>query len=219
MLERYKTMYSSDYMTRGESTHSTLSDCSFVHIAVLLITSFICLQIRNPALGVQLLNRRSTPNQPVKFRNLDLDTTDMMPSVQTDRSSSVAGRTTERADDWPRNSQSDVTLDPHNQSKLVFNETLLLPMNDEMTITLLPAIICLALLMLVGSVGNSLSVYIFGWKLKRTTQNCLFMWLGVFDMVSCLIGIPSEIVDMAQYFLYENAVACKVSAVVRRFAC
>ena len=97
-----------------------------------------------------------------------------------------------------------------NQSETLYNRTLLIQLNNEMRICLIPAIIYLVVLMLVGSVGNLLVVYIFGWRLKSTTQNCLFMWLGVFDVISCVIGIPSEIVDISQYFLYEDAIACKV---------
>ncbi|XP_076439564.1 neuromedin-U receptor 1-like [Babylonia areolata] len=93
---------------------------------------------------------------------------------------------------------------------MTYNRTLLVELNDEVVLVLLPAILCLAALMLVGSVGNFLTIYIFGWKLKPTTQNCLFMWLGVFDIISCLVGIPSEIVDMRRYYLYEDVIACKV---------
>ncbi|KAK7091802.1 hypothetical protein V1264_009438 [Littorina saxatilis] len=92
----------------------------------------------------------------------------------------------------------------------MYNRTVLWQLNNEMSMTLLPAVIYLVILMLVGAVGNFLVVYIFGWKLKGSTQNCLFMWLGVFDIISCVIGMPSEIVDISHYYLYENAVACKV---------
>ena len=107
-------------------------------------------------------------------------------------------------------SQSMDVLPTANQSETLYNRTLLIQLNNEMRICLIPAIIYLVVLMLVGSVGNLLVIYIFGWRLKSTTQNCLFMWLGVFDVISCVIGIPSEIVDISQYFLYEDAIACKV---------
>ena len=101
-------------------------------------------------------------------------------------------------------------LSTGNQSETLYNRTLLVQLNNEMVIQLIPAIIYLVVLMIVGAVGNLLVIYIFGWKLKSTTQNFLFLWLGVFDIISCVIGIPSEIVDISQYFLYEDAVACKV---------
>jgi hypothetical protein len=91
-----------------------------------------------------------------------------------------------------------------------YNRTLLQTLNDEVVIELLPAVAYLALLMVTGFVGNIFVIYIFGWKLRYTTQNFLFVWMAVFDVISCSVGMPSEIVDIRLYFLYENEVACKV---------
>ncbi|KAK7478658.1 hypothetical protein BaRGS_00030121 [Batillaria attramentaria] len=95
------------------------------------------------------------------------------------------------------------------QSELHYNHTLLRELNDRMLVNLRPAVAYLGILMLVGAVGNSLSLYIFGRRLKSTTQNMLFLWLAVFDLLSCLVGIPSEIVDIRHYYFYESAMACK----------
>ncbi|KAL8569241.1 hypothetical protein ACOMHN_047928 [Nucella lapillus] len=102
-------------------------------------------------------------------------------------------------------------IQPANLSiAMPYNRTLLADLNDEMALTLLPAMVYLLVLMLVGTVGNFLTIYTFGFRLKPTTQNCLFMWLGVIDMVCCVIGMPSEMVDIRRYFFYEDVIACKI---------
>lgn len=98
------------------------------------------------------------------------------------------------------------------QSTSVYNvnKTLLEQLNDEIFVELIPAVVYLVLLMVVGTVGNVSVIYIFSVKLKTTPQTFLFVWLAVFDVISCVIGMPSEIADIRLYFFFENALACKL---------
>lgn len=83
-------------------------------------------------------------------------------------------------------------------------------MNDDKFMSQITAVVFLVVLMVIGTVGNLLVIYIFGWKIKTTTQNYFFVWLAVFDLISCVVGIPSEIIDIRNYYLYDSDIACKV---------
>ncbi|CAL1542912.1 unnamed protein product [Lymnaea stagnalis] len=82
-------------------------------------------------------------------------------------------------------------------------------LNDEKAVTLIPAMAFFGLLMVVGMVGNSLVVYIFCAKLRSGTQNMLIVALAIFDLMTCAITIPSDIVDLRFFFTYQSQAACK----------
>lgn len=83
-------------------------------------------------------------------------------------------------------------------------------LNEAMFVRLAPAVAFLALLMAVGVVGNLAICYIFGFKLGSNTQNFLLLSIGVFDLLSCTLGIPAEILDIRHYFLFESVELCKI---------
>lgn len=82
--------------------------------------------------------------------------------------------------------------------------------NDEIALTLLPAMLVLAILMVVGICGNSLVVYVFCFKMKSGTQNVLIVCLAVFDLLSCTLSIPNEITDMRYFYTFPSEAACKI---------
>ncbi|XP_076456392.1 uncharacterized protein LOC143290763 [Babylonia areolata] len=92
-------------------------------------------------------------------------------------------------------------INVHVHVKECINVTQVSLTNRKKVAALLPVFLWLGSLMLVGLVGNSLSIYIFGWRLESNVQNFLFVWLAVFDLATCLIGIPSEMADLAMYRL------------------
>ncbi|CAL1544838.1 unnamed protein product, partial [Lymnaea stagnalis] len=92
----------------------------------------------------------------------------------------------------------------------MWNTSVLEELNDAMFLRLAPAIAVFIGLMVVGVVGNIFVCYIFMKKLRKTTQNFLLLCLGFFDLVSTVVGIPSEIWDMRHYYLYDSSPwACK----------
>ncbi|KAH9508377.1 hypothetical protein Btru_050946 [Bulinus truncatus] len=91
-----------------------------------------------------------------------------------------------------------------------WNTTVLMRLNDEMFARLAPVIAYFIALMLVGFVGNVVVCYMFVKKLRKSTQNFLLLCLGVFDLLSTVVGIPSEIWDMRHYYMYDSSPwACK----------
>ncbi|XP_046567839.1 rhodopsin, GQ-coupled-like [Haliotis rubra] len=82
--------------------------------------------------------------------------------------------------------------------------------NDEIATTLIPAMVCIGVLMVSGFIGNTLVWYVFSTKLKHSTQNFLFVILAIFDLMSCCVAMPTEIADMRYYFTFDSVIACKI---------
>ncbi|BFZ21071.1 hypothetical protein BsWGS_24109 [Bradybaena similaris] len=74
---------------------------------------------------------------------------------------------------------------------------------------LAPAVAFLVALMAVGTVGNIIVCYMFLRKIRPSSQNSLLLSLGTFDLLSCVVGVPSEIFDIRHYYMYESRVGCK----------
>ncbi|XP_067665974.1 neuromedin-U receptor 2-like [Haliotis asinina] len=89
--------------------------------------------------------------------------------------------------------------------------------NDAMAVLLIPAMVYVGLMMIVGLVGNGLVVYVFPTKLTTGTQSVLITCLAVFDLLSCIIAMPTEIADMRFFFMFGSVFACKMFRCVNTF--
>ncbi|KAL4217611.1 hypothetical protein ACF0H5_022353 [Mactra antiquata] len=106
-------------------------------------------------------------------------------------------------------------MEPYNGS---VTDDMLQEMNDEKARVLIPAMIYCGLLMLIGTVGNGLVVYFYGFKSKTTSATCFILALAVFDLIACVLGIPIEISDMVLFYLFRSIPACRLLVFVNHFA-
>lgn len=90
--------------------------------------------------------------------------------------------------------------------------------NNDMAMTLLPAISLVAVFMLLGMFGNPLVAYYYGCRAKATSSYHFIVALSVFDLITCCISMPLEIVDMRHSFKFDNSIACKLLRFVNYFA-
>lgn len=90
--------------------------------------------------------------------------------------------------------------------------------NDDTAVTLLPAIILVVIYMLIGLFGNPLVAFYYGCRAKATSSYHFIVALSVFDLITCCISMPLEIVDMRNSFKFENTIACKILRFVNYFA-
>ncbi|XP_061174664.1 alpha-2Da adrenergic receptor-like [Saccostrea echinata] len=75
-----------------------------------------------------------------------------------------------------------------------------------------PAIVFLLISMVVGTVGNGLVIYVYGWCLRpNSSKNIFITWLAVFDLISCCVTIPFEAFDLRFPMLYGEGTLCKIS--------
>lgn len=72
----------------------------------------------------------------------------------------------------------------------------------------------LATISVVGTVGNALTVAVFGWRLVRSTPNVLICVLGGVDLVIDLLVIPAAAVDVWEAELHNEA-SCRASHLLR----
>ncbi|KAK3584529.1 hypothetical protein CHS0354_039263 [Potamilus streckersoni] len=87
---------------------------------------------------------------------------------------------------------------------------LLQKINDEMAILLIPAMIFIGVLMFTGLIGNITVCYFYGCKTKTSPTSCFILGLGIFDLLSCIISMPMEIVDLRFFYMFPDVTVCKV---------
>lgn len=90
--------------------------------------------------------------------------------------------------------------------------------NDEMANTLLPAIVLVIIYMVLGLFGNPLVAYYYGCRAKATSSYHFIVALSIFDLITCCVSMPLEIVDIRKFYKFENTIACKILRFVNYFA-
>ena len=83
-------------------------------------------------------------------------------------------------------------------------------LNEDAIRTLLPAIVYIGILMLIGLTGNPLVIFFYGRKAKQAPSYMFIITLAVFDLMSCLLSMPLEIVDLVHFYTFHSRAACKV---------
>ncbi|KAK3610602.1 hypothetical protein CHS0354_009055 [Potamilus streckersoni] len=87
---------------------------------------------------------------------------------------------------------------------------LLEQLNDKKTALYIPIFVFLLGVMIVGLVGNCLVLYVYSKKFRRTSSNYFILTMAVFDLLACVIGLPTEIYDVTHTYTFSNSVLCKV---------
>ncbi|XP_005107125.1 uncharacterized protein LOC101854043 [Aplysia californica] len=83
--------------------------------------------------------------------------------------------------------------------------------NEEKFQKLIPTIVFCVVLSVVGTLGNSVAIYIFSAKMTRNVMNNLFIFLSAVSLFACSVCLPLEVVDIRNYFLYPSLVCCKIT--------
>ncbi|KAL4217739.1 hypothetical protein ACF0H5_022479 [Mactra antiquata] len=96
-------------------------------------------------------------------------------------------------------------------------EDLLTELNNEKARMFIPAMVYVGLLMLIGVSGNFMVLYFYGCVIKSTPSTSFIFTLAIFDIASCLVGMPMEIADLRYYFNFKNETACKILRCLTHF--
>ncbi|XP_063406309.1 cholecystokinin receptor type A-like [Mytilus trossulus] len=75
---------------------------------------------------------------------------------------------------------------------------------------LTPITVYLILLMITGVIGNTIVLYIYKFRFKRSTPRIFILSLAAFDLITCILGMPYHILDMIYPYLFVWDTACKV---------
>ncbi|BFZ22414.1 hypothetical protein BsWGS_25453 [Bradybaena similaris] len=77
--------------------------------------------------------------------------------------------------------------------------------------SLWPAIAYTALLMVVGTVGNILVLYVYRRHFQRSVTRMFIYVLAILDLGNCLITMPAELSILIHFTTFSNPSWCKVS--------
>lgn len=83
-------------------------------------------------------------------------------------------------------------------------------LNDEKLTLMIPAIIYIIVLMISGFIGNVMVCFYYGCKAKMTTNTIFICVLAFYDLVVCVIAMPTEIADIVYFYTFESDPACKI---------
>ncbi|XP_052763586.1 probable G-protein coupled receptor 19 [Mya arenaria] len=98
------------------------------------------------------------------------------------------------------------------------SDALLVNLNAEKADLMTPVIVFLAVLMCAGLVGNVFVVIYYGFRARKSTHSLFICTVAIYDLISCGISIPFEIVDLRLFITFEDSTACKVLRFVNHFA-
>ncbi|CAL1528049.1 unnamed protein product [Lymnaea stagnalis] len=95
---------------------------------------------------------------------------------------------------------------------LVYNTTAgrLMCLNDVKARLYLPVTIFLAVLIVIGTIGNATVCLVYCNRKSRVSSHYFILYLAALDLVTCVIGMPTEIADLVLPYTFESPWACKV---------
>lgn len=105
----------------------------------------------------------------------------------------------------------------NNETK-VDPDTLLRELNDRTALRFLPVIIYMSLLMLVGIFGNLMVLIVYLRKRLKCSSDYFILNLAFLDLLTCLIGVPVEIADLRDPYMFYAPAACKLLRTVESFS-
>lgn len=105
----------------------------------------------------------------------------------------------------------------NNETK-VDPDKLLRELNDRNALRFLPVIIYMSLLMLVGIFGNLMVLIVYLRKRLKCSSDFFILNLAFLDLLTCLIGVPVEIVDLRDPYMFYAPAACKLLRTVESFS-
>ncbi|XP_052090684.1 dopamine D2-like receptor [Mytilus californianus] len=89
------------------------------------------------------------------------------------------------------------------------SEELLRTLNDQLALRYLPVIIYMILLIFTGLFGNVLVIIVYVRKKTKSSLDYFIINLAALDLLTVVIGMPTEIVDLRYPIMFNAPVACK----------
>jgi hypothetical protein len=116
---------------------------------------------------------------------------------------------------WLKNESNE----SNNETILFDYEALIKSINAKMAKLLIPATIYASTMMVLGLVGNLMVCYYYGFKTKRTANTFFIIILAIYDIIVCVVFMPTEIADIQLFYTsFDSGVLCKLLRFVNNFA-
>ncbi|XP_059160724.1 muscarinic acetylcholine receptor M3-like [Physella acuta] len=95
---------------------------------------------------------------------------------------------------------------------LVYNTTAgrLLCLNDVKARLYLPVTVFLGVLIIIGTIGNATVCLVYCKRKSRVSSHYFILYLAALDLVTCVIGMPTEIADLVLPYTFDSPWACKI---------
>lgn len=90
------------------------------------------------------------------------------------------------------------------------NADLVHQISREMATTHAPVVAFIIITTVVGFIGNLMVFYFYGFKSRKSINTLFITNLAAYDVLSCLISLPAELMDIILYYEYNNIAACKL---------
>ncbi|XP_052781853.1 neuromedin-U receptor 1-like isoform X1 [Mya arenaria] len=82
--------------------------------------------------------------------------------------------------------------------------------NEVQALRYFPVFAFLVIVMVVGTIGNGLVLFVYCKRFRKTSSNYFIVAMAVFDMLACLIGLPTEIYDLWFSYTFYSEAVCKI---------
>ncbi|KAH9498753.1 hypothetical protein Btru_005046 [Bulinus truncatus] len=83
-------------------------------------------------------------------------------------------------------------------------------LNQQRVLQNIPAMLFVCFLMFIGVIGNSLVVYVYRRRFRKTSSNYFILTMAIFDLIACVIGMPTELYDLNNPYTFYSVVGCKI---------
>lgn len=90
------------------------------------------------------------------------------------------------------------------------SQDILRQLNDEKAVLYIPVVVFIVSLAIIGTFGNVLVLYVYGKERRKKSSHYFILSLAVLDLCSCLIGVPTEVVDLTFPYMFYSLAACKL---------
>lgn len=82
--------------------------------------------------------------------------------------------------------------------------------NDMQALRYFPVFVFVIIMMVLGTVGNVLVIYVYRKRFRKTSSNYFIVSMAIFDLLACVIGMPTEIYDLRNSYTFYSSTGCKI---------
>lgn len=82
--------------------------------------------------------------------------------------------------------------------------------NHVQALRYFPVFVFLTIIMIVGTLGNLLVIFVYCKRFRKTSSNYFIVAMAMFDLLACIIGLPTELYDLMHSYSFENSSMCKL---------
>ncbi|KAH3752715.1 hypothetical protein DPMN_187341 [Dreissena polymorpha] len=87
-------------------------------------------------------------------------------------------------------------------------DDLLSEINTKKTLEFLPATIFVSVVIVLGVLGNSMSLAFYGWKVAKTSTNFFICALSAVDLITCFV-LLGEVIELCYVVNFPSVFLCK----------